>query len=340
MKKLSIIVPVYNMAGDGKLNFCLDSLLNQTIDHYEIIAVDDKSTDDSAKVLEEYQSRFPEKIKVILAPFNNRQGSAKNLGIRAAEGEWISFMDSDDWADPTMYEKLINRAEETGADVVGCDFCLVYDHTFEKTERIPNNRDDQVGVLDSAKRKSLILDGGSLCLKIYKRERILRDELFFPEGIFYEDNAIGNSYLVMANHFEYIKEPLYYYYQHSASTVHTITKARCKDRMTAGVKMIEEARKQGYFEEYKEELEYKFVILYYLNTLFSYMREGEDFDLRFIKSIGKGLIKEFPDFRNNKYYIERINEEEKKLTNLQLKNSFSFAIYYKLLTLYRKLLRH
>ena len=142
-----------------------------------------------------------------------------------------------------------------GADVVGCDFSLVYDHTYDVGTVVPNNRDDQIGQLDTARRKSLILDGGSLCLKIYKRERILRDKLFFPENIFYEDNAVGNSYLVMANHFEYVKEPLYYYYQHNTSTVHTVTKVRCKDRMDAGVLMLEDAKARGYYEELKAEFE-------------------------------------------------------------------------------------
>ena len=169
--KLSIIVPVYNMVADGKLSFCMDSLVNQTIDDYEIIAVDDCSPDDSVKLLKQYEERFPDKVKVIESSENGRQGTAKNKGIRAATGEWIGFIDSDDWIAPDMYEKLIKRAEETGADVVGCDYSLVNTHTFEIGEVVPNSRDAQVGVLDTEKRKSLVLDGGSLCVKIYKREK-------------------------------------------------------------------------------------------------------------------------------------------------------------------------
>ena len=94
--KLSIIVPVYNMAHDGILEFCLDSLLNQTVDDLEIIAVDDKSTDDSLKVLREYEDKNPGKVRVIASPENRRQGGAKNLGLLAAKGEWLGFVDSDD----------------------------------------------------------------------------------------------------------------------------------------------------------------------------------------------------------------------------------------------------
>lgn len=338
--KLSIIVPVYNMAGDNKLTFCLDSLLNQTIDDYEIVAVDDKSTDNSVEILRRYESKNPEKIKVILSEKNGRQGTAKNKGINAAQGEWIGFIDSDDWIAPNMYEKLLDCAKRTGADVVGCDFSLVNEHTFTVGQIVNNSRDNQSGILDLDRKKSLILDGGSLCVKIYKRDRILKEGLFFPEGIFYEDNAIGNAYLVTASHFEYVKEPLYYYYQHDTSTVHTVSKARCRDRMAAAEFMLSDAKNRGFYEELKDEIDFKFIMLYYLNTVFSYMRDGEDTDIKFLKDISKGLKKNIPDFATNTYYIERINPEEKKLTAMHQKNTLLFVLYYRLLWFYRKLKRH
>ena len=98
--KLSVIVPVYNMAAEGKLNYCLDSLVNQTIDDYEIIAVDDCSTDNSLEILRTYEIKYPDKLKVIASSVNRKQGGAKNLGLEAAKGEWIGFIDSDDWIEP------------------------------------------------------------------------------------------------------------------------------------------------------------------------------------------------------------------------------------------------
>ena len=94
--QLSVIVPVYNMAGEGKLNFCMDSLLNQTIVDYEIIAVDDASTDGSLEILRAYEAAHPDRVRVITYPVNRRQGGAKNEGLRAASGEWVGFIDSDD----------------------------------------------------------------------------------------------------------------------------------------------------------------------------------------------------------------------------------------------------
>lgn len=212
--KLSIIVPVYNMAADGKLEYCLESLVKQTVKGYEIIAVDDCSTDNSFEILKAYEKDYPDRFRAIHSEVNKHQGGAKNIGLKASTGEWIGFIDSDDWITANMYERLIQRAEETGADLVGCDYCLTGEHSMEVGQIVPNNKAGQSGVLNDEKKRSLILDGGSLVVKIFKRSMIIENELWFPENIFYEDNALGNSYLILAKHFEYIEEPLYYYYQH------------------------------------------------------------------------------------------------------------------------------
>lgn len=335
--QLSIIVPVFNMAADGKLHYCLDSLVNQTISDYEIIAVDDCSTDDSMEILTEYQKKYPDKFIAVHSPVNKHQGGAKNIGLKMAKGEWIGFIDSDDWITADFYERLIQKAEETGADIVGCDYCLTNEHSMKVGQIVPNNKPEQTGVLDDEKRKSLILDGGSLVVKIYKRKMILDHGLFFPEDIFYEDNALGNSYMILANRFEYIPEPLYFYYQHDTSTVHTISQKRCEDRMEAGRLMIEDAKKFGYYEKYKKELEYSFTLLHYINTLFSYMAGVKHIRYGFVKKMGAEIKEYFPDFQSNAYYQERTNAEEKKLIAMQQKSTLYFMLYYKLLWTYRKL---
>lgn len=334
--KLSIIVPVYNMASDGKLEYCLDSLVAQTVEDYEIIAVDDCSTDGSYAVLQDYERRFPDRFHAVHSEVNRHQGGAKNIGLRMAKGDWIGFIDSDDWITPDMYEKLIERAQETGADLVGCDYCLTGEHSMKVGQVVPNNKREQSGMLDTAKRRSLILDGGSLVVKIFRRSMILEKELWFPEDIFYEDNALGNSYLVLAEHFEYIEEPMYYYYQHDASTVHTISTKRCEDRMEAGRLMIEEARRHGYYDEFKPELEYSFTLLFYINTLFTYMAGVDKIKYRFVKAMGEEMRRTFPGFEENPYYRERTHEEEKKLIRMQQRSTLFFMLYYKLLWAYRR----
>ena len=335
--QLSIIVPVFNMASDRKLNYCLDSLVGQTVSNYEIIAVDDCSTDNSMDILKEYEEKYPDKFIAVHSPVNKHQGGAKNIGLKMAKGEWIGFIDSDDWIVPDFYERLIKKAEETGADIVGCDYCLTDEHSMKVGQIVSNNKPEQAGILDDEKRKSLILDGGSLVVKIFKRKMILENELFFPEDIFYEDNALGNSYMILANRFEYIPEPLYFYYQHDSSTVHTISPKRCEDRMEAARLMIADAKKFGYYEKYRMELEYSFTLLHYINTLFTYMAGVKPIRYGFVKNMGDEMKQYFPDFQYNPYYQERTNAEEKKLIAMQQKSTVYFILYYKLLWTYRKL---
>lgn len=350
------------MSEGEKLRYCLDSLVNQTIgidkntaerkvDIYEIIAVDDCSTDNSYEILKEYEEKYRWLVKVIKSPENLHQGGAKNIGLAVAKGEWLGFIDSDDWVTSDYYERLIYEAESTGADMSGCDYHLTDRHDDHIGSIVHNGSREMSGILDREKYKRLLLDGGSLVVKVYRREIILGDIKpleegkdpfenrlsIFPEKIFYEDNAVRSTWMLRAHGFAYIEEPLYSYYQHSASTVHSISNQNLCDRMTAGRMMLEEAQKKGYFEAYREEIEYLFIRLFYVNTLFSAMPKNQRIKNRY--SIAKKLVREvkkiFPDFQKNKYYRERVHKEEKKLIAMQMRSHFCFYFYYKLLWSYR-----
>ncbi len=337
MAKLSVIIPVYNMAKDGNLNFCLDSIINQDYKDLEIIAVNDASTDNSLEILREYERRYPEKVKVVTYKDNRHQGGARNEGIKYATGEWIGFIDSDDWVAADYFSKLITKGEETGADVVGCTFNLVNSHTFEVGKIAKTNTIDQSGEFDTEKRKRFLENNGSSVTKIYRASLIRDNNLTFPEHIFYEDNAAGPVWAMYFKHFEYIDEPLYYYYQHDSSTVHTITAERCNDRMTAGEMMLSEIKKRGFLEEYHDEIESIFTTIYFTNTIFSYMRIKKGKKYSVIKHIKKRMMEEFPDFRSNKNYGKFMDDEQKRYVDLMMKNSLAFYIKYSLLWIYRDL---
>ena len=335
--KLSVIVPVYNMAADGKLQFCLDSLLKQTVSDYEIIAVDDASTDASPEILKQYQTANAERIRVITLAENRRQGGARNRGIQAAQGDWIGFVDSDDWVAPDCFEKLIRRGEETGADVVGCDYSLVDHHTFEVGKVVENNTFDQTGKLDEEKHRKLLIRPGSMVVKIYRQELLRENGLDFPEGIFYEDNCAGPLWSLCFKHFERVPEPLYYYYQHGVSTVHHITEERCRDRMCAETLFYEECMQRGFLKQYAAEIEYRFTELYYVITLFSYLQGVKHPKLSFVRELRRGVAGRFPEFAKNSYYKELIGAEERRLINMQQRSDFRFFWYYRLKLLARKL---
>ncbi|MBQ2802384.1 MAG: glycosyltransferase [Lachnospiraceae bacterium] len=335
--RLSIIVPVFNMAADGKLEYCMNSLVNQTISNYEIIAVDDASTDNSLEILNGFAKRYPEKVKVIHYEVNKRQGGAKNEGLKAACGEWIGFIDSDDWVTEDYYEKLLQRAEETGADMVGCDYNLVDRHTMEVGRIVQNNSLEQTGILDEEKHKKLLMRSGSMVIKIYKHQVIRENQLHFPEGIFYEDNCAGPLWSLYFTHFEKVEEPMYYYYQHQVSTVHYISEAKCQDRMKAAVLLYEECKKRGFLEKYFHEIEYRFTELYYAITLFSYMSGVKHPKLGFVKELRRGVMERFPDFEKNVYYQRETGEEEKALIAMQGRSDVRFFGYYRLKLLVRRL---
>ena len=123
---ISIIVPVYNV--ESYLRKCLDSILAQTYRDLEILVVDDGSTDGSGAICDEYAGK-DDRIKVFHTE-NKGLSCARNLGLDSANGDWIGFVDSDDWIELDMYEVLLRKAEKTGADVVECG---VYEEHSDET---------------------------------------------------------------------------------------------------------------------------------------------------------------------------------------------------------------
>lgn len=335
MCQLSIIVPVYNMAGDGKLNYCLDSLINQTITDYEIITVDDKSTDNSLEILRNYEMRYPDLIRVVESEENGRQGAARNKGIRIAKGDYLCFIDSDDWVLPDTYECAVKKALETGADAVGFDMCIVHEHTMIPTEQISCNTPDQVGITDHAKRASLLLKIGSCCTKIYKREFFIDPPFAFPEKIAYEDNAASADIAMRIKHFEHIPEVKYFYYQHADSTTHKITQKSIDDRLTAMRIMLESAKKWNALDEFHNEFEFLYARNFYATTLFSYMQSDLKQSMSYIRNLGREVKAEFPNFMSNSAFLDTLDAEQKKWLSLQQKSTFLFYIYYKLKKFYR-----
>ena len=335
-RQLSIIVPVYNMNHDNNLTFCLDSLINQTVKNYEIIAVNDASTDDSLGVLLDYEQKYPEKFKVVTYGENKRQGGAKNEGLKVATGDWIGFIDSDDWITPDFYEKLIKKANETGADIVGCNLNIVSSHTFEVGKIVEGNKPSQTGILDLEKKKDLFRQPGSMVIKIYKHSVIKENNLTFPEGIFYEDNCAARIWIPYFNHFEYINEPNYYYLQHESSTVHTITRERCEDRIKAMNMMLSGLKERNLYFTYELEAEDVYTQLGFMITLFSYMLGCKYKELSFVTKLVNDFLLEFPHFKNNKYFAIPDKEEE-KMINLCIKSPMLFYVYYSLLWKYRNL---
>ena len=132
MIKLSVIVPVYN--AENELKKSIESILSQTEKNIEIILVDDGSSDNSLYICKEFEKK-DRRIKVIHQE-NAGVSVARNTGIEVATGEYIGFVDSDDWIELNMYERLLSEAQRSGADVVMCDATSVYDDGQSRVDTI------------------------------------------------------------------------------------------------------------------------------------------------------------------------------------------------------------
>ena len=231
--KLSIIVPVYNVL--PYIHQCLDSLVGQTLEDYEIILIDDGSTDGTAQVLAEYAARYPEKI-VLRRVENGGQGRARNIAIDMARGEYLGFIDSDDWIDPSMYEKLVKRAEDTGADVVVCDFLAKYSDGREE-------------LLPACIQDHWLASAGSACNKIFSR-RLVGDTRF-AVGLWYEDFYFSAMMLLLASHTEFVSEPLYIYRRGQHSTMKNNNSAKNLDMLTIMDMLSAYMLPHGFQEEFE-----------------------------------------------------------------------------------------
>ena len=117
--KLSIVAAVYNL--EKYLPRCLDALVNQTLQEIEILCVDDGSTDSAPQIIDEYAKKYPEKVKAF-HKLNGGEFTTRNYGLERATGEYVTFVDTDDWVEPDWAEKLYNAAKENDADLAVCGF--------------------------------------------------------------------------------------------------------------------------------------------------------------------------------------------------------------------------
>ena len=212
MPKVSRIVPVFN--SEKTLARCLTSLVHQTLRDIEIILVNDCSTDRSYSIMLECEEQFPDIISVINLSENVGAGGARNIGISYARGEYLGFVDSDDYVESSMFEKLYSKAIEGNYDVVDCGFILE-----EKDKAILITTDEMTGILDAGKRELLAADAGYLVSKLFKKE--LWNDVVFREHAILEDLDTLYQIILKAQKWGNLKEVLYKYcyYPDSASKV-------------------------------------------------------------------------------------------------------------------------
>ena len=208
---ISIIVPIYNV--EKYLARCLNSLVNQTMKEIEIICVNDGSPDQSQVIIDEFVKDYPKQVISIIKQ-NGGLADARNHGLHYARGEYVLFIDSDDWVSHDMCEKMYQLLLSTQADIVVCDLNNVYDGGRIETVSCGNFESGSVKT-----HPSLLTIDNSACNKLFKKS--LFEDIKFPVGIWYED--LGCIPMVLANASKIVKinEPFYQYFQREGSIMNT-----------------------------------------------------------------------------------------------------------------------
>jgi len=205
--KVSIIVPVYNVA--DYLRRCLDSCVNQTLQEIEVVVVNDCSPDPrDSKIMKEYEKKFPNKVRCIWHKENLRLGGARNTGIRAACGEYIYCLDSDDYIDLTLCEKMYNAIIAENADMAVCDCNRIENGVmFNWKLKGGNGKFDTSDLCERVKN----IKNHSAWLIMIKKSVIDDNNLYFPEHIEFEDFACTLWYMA-SKKIVRINEALHYYF--------------------------------------------------------------------------------------------------------------------------------
>lgn len=223
MPKVSVIVPVYNV--EKFLKRCLDSIIYQTLEDIEIICINDGSTDESSDILKMYKA-VDDRI-IVINQNNAGQSAARNKGIDIAKGEYIGFVDSDDWIDLEFYEKLYNSAKKYDADIAVGGIIRLHKHNNKYYLKI----EDEVVTEDTNKKFELcdVPEKSYVWNKIYKTEKLKEFNLKFEEGILFEDIIYTPQVLYNLKKLVTVTGVNYYYWRRFTSTVTRKDKKAKKD---------------------------------------------------------------------------------------------------------------
>ena len=291
--KVSVIVPVYKV--EQYISKCLDSLVNQTLEDMEIIVVNDGSPDNSEKIIKDYAKKY-KNIKY-LKKENGGLSSARNFGLKHATGEYIGFVDSDDYVDKRMYQMMYEKAIEASADLVVCDLNYVYEDKEEKAySNIKTDTTDIKSIMNNIYPAAWN--------KLYKKE-LFDNEVYFKEGVWYEDVEFIYRLLPYVNKIGVVHEHFYKYIQRENSIIRTIDK-RLYNYIDNWNGILEFYKKRDLYISYKKELEYSYVRYLYATFIKQACKYDYENYLKAVDEAIKNVKNSFPKYRKNKYFYKSL----------------------------------
>lgn len=261
MKKISIIIPCYNA---GKtIERCAASLFGQTIgrDALELIFVNDASADDTYELLLAIEKRCPESVLVLNLEQNSGQGAARNVGMSYAGGEYIGFLDADDYVEPDMYGTLYQAAEKYHVTMAGGGYFI--DHGAGEKKAVADSLplDIPVQIDTPDKKKQLLLSGTAVTFagRIYRRDFLAERNIFFLEGMLYEDNYWQSLVNTEIESYYISSRCFYHYVQSEDSSTRHITERNFLQSMQMQMMLLEEYADRGLLDSMYAELSAKFL---------------------------------------------------------------------------------
>lgn len=310
MAKVSIIVPVYNT--ENYLKKCLDSLVSQTLEDIQIIIVNDGSTDNSQKIIDDFYNKYPKKI-VKLSKQNGGLSDARNFAIPYINSRYVAFIDSDDYIEPNMMESMYDVAIKEDIDLVECDFIWEYD------KRIKNDSG-----ITYAEIKDYFINGRVMAWnKLIKTSIILDNNIKFPFGLRYEDVEFFYKMVPFIKKHKNINKEFYHYIQRNTSIANTQNEKN-GDIFKILDNILEFYKKNNLYNEYKEKIEYLFIRLL-LGSSFLRIIKIKDKKIRkeLLNKNIKKLYIDFPKWKKNNYLKIKI----KKNFYYKTVNKFTYIIY-------------
>ena len=297
MPKVSVVVPVYNV--DKYLERCLDSLVYQTLKDIEIVIVNDGSTDKSAEIIKKYVQSYPNKV-FAFEKENGGLSDARNFGIKKCHGDYIGFVDSDDYVSLDMFKKLYEKAISKDFDITVCDVRLVWKNkSKEISSKVINDIFDKDDI-----KKQMIDIYPTAWNKLYKRN--LFDSVLFKKGVWYEDVEFLYRLFPYINSIGTIHMPLINYVQRKGAISKTFDK-RVFNYIDNWNGIIEYYKENNFFDEYYFELEYCYVRYLYATFIkrASYFTNKKDYYVAIDTAI-TNVKKYFPYYRKNKYFYKSL----------------------------------
>lgn len=239
--EISVIVPVYNM--ERYLRQCIESVLSQTFADLELILVDDGSTDSSLAICREYEAR-DSRVRVI-AKANGGVSDSRNAALRVARGEFVGFVDSDDWIEPGMYRRLYSDMMEYDADIAICG----YTFEWKNRSKLRHDPDSGVRVFDRDTALRLLFNDDPIqsmaCDKLFRRSLITAE---FPKDYYFEDHATTIKWFYNARRVVFDPESFYHYRMRAGSTVNGMNPARRYHFLVAEIGRADFLRSKGFLD--------------------------------------------------------------------------------------------